>query len=113
MTSHSPLTSTTPTFQDIDQESQQFITWAFEQLEDDTIYRAMIDEAISQAKLFYDQPKEIVLPQLKQKMIIGAQEHGAPTHTPEAVTQELAKEYIDLLGWLLVGKWVTKKLEER
>jgi hypothetical protein len=95
----------------IDHESKDFIDWAFAKLDDEATYTAMITEAFERAERFYAQPKEIVLAQLKAKMLIGAIEHGAPTHTVAKVKEELNKEYADLLGWLLVEKWVEKKME--
>lgn len=95
----------------IDHESQEFISWAFEQLDNTDTYNTLVTEALGRATAYYEQPREVVLKELKAKMHIGAVEHGAPTHTVDEVRHELANEYRDLMGWLLVEKWNTKKVE--
>lgn len=89
----------------IDPESQQFIDWTFKNLDDETFYRSLVDEAFERARSYYDQPRAEILEHLKAKMKKGAEEHGAPQHTLERIATELSNEYLDLIGWLLVEKW--------
>lgn len=95
----------------IDHESQAFLSWAFDQLNDQNIYDQLVAEALDRAREYYSQPRETVLAELKAKMHVGALEHGAPNHSHQKVLSELANEYRDLLGWLLVEKWVLKEKE--
>ncbi len=89
----------------IDPESQAFIDWTMDSFTDDQVYQRFVTEAIDRAKLFYDQPKTVILTRLKAKMEKGAEEHGAPRLPPSVTRLELENEYLDLLGWLLVAKW--------
>lgn len=95
--------------QPIDDESQAFIDWSFKQMEDPVFYKSFVEEARTRFNAFYAQPQAAVLTQLKTKMWLGAVEHGAPQHTIKKVKSEIDKEYVDLLGWMLVERWVAKK----
>lgn len=89
----------------IDPESQRFIGWAFDRLEDPDFYQAVLAEATDRLAKCYKGSKDEVLSRLKVKMERGAREHGAPIHPPAMIRQELDNECLDLLGWLLVEKW--------
>lgn len=96
----------------IDEESKRFMDWAFLKLSDPKEYAILADEALALAKAFYDQDQSVVLDSLRAKMERGAIEHGAPNHPDTKIDQELANEYLDLLGWLLVKKWNNRSKEE-
>lgn len=93
----------------IDPESQHFLDWVAELLDDNATYESLVNEAIERAHSYYQSPKAQIITELRAKMEKGAIEHGAPRHTLQALQRELTNEYLDLLGWLLLEKWNQKQ----
>lgn len=92
----------------VDPHSARFIDWAFEKLEDDAYYNEAVDEIKQRLDNFYSQSKDQLLTDLKAKMIKGAQEHGEPNYPVTTAQTEINNEYIDLLGWMLIERWIQK-----
>lgn len=89
----------------LDPESIKFIAWAKNQLSDDSIRREFIFQVCEKAlnTLLAD---DGLVNKLESKLTRGGQEHGTPNkYTPEDINHELMAEYLDIMGWTLVGMW--------
>lgn len=98
----------------IDPESQKFMDEAFELLDNDDEYYAMIFAVVKEVREhFQNTPKEIIIERLKKKLTQGAIEHGSPDHyTIEQVEEEKKKEFDDLIGWTLILNHTKKLIKE-
>lgn len=89
----------------LDPESKKFIAWVMGELESDEVYFSLVLECLEAVQYFLQQPKRLILPDLKKKLIKGGLEHGAPKYSVRRIRQELKAEHLDLIGWRLIGKY--------
>lgn len=94
---------------EVDPHTARFLDWAFKNLDDDTYYDQAVEEIKARLDQFYAQSKDQLLTDLKAKMIRGSHEHGEPSHPLPVVQQEINNEYMDLLGWMLIERWIKNK----
>ena len=90
----------------IDQTSQDFIKWSKEKLEDPEYFESFIREMKNKMESFYSNSPEYIKAKLYKKLVRGSEEHGNPDgYSPEDIKRELEFEFIDIIGWSLVGMW--------
>lgn len=93
----------------MDEESVKFIRWAFKYLKDEKNYKKLCDEI--QKKVFVSYlNKDYLQKSLKKKLYKGAQEHGKPVYSEEALDEEIDNEITDLVGWSLLKIYNSKKI---
>lgn len=97
----------TPATSTMDKDSEEFIKWVEERLRDEEFFHEFKKECVRKLANYYSYPNSHLLSTLKAKLIVGAQEHGSPAkYTQEEIDRELRMEYIDILGWTLIGEWL-------
>lgn len=86
--------------------------WAFEMLENDDEYFVLLFNIAKELREFFQKDKTYIKSKLRDKLIKGAEEHGAPIYLPEVVDHEIECEKIDLIGWTLVKQYNQKRIKE-
>ena len=96
----------------LDPESVKFIEWVKEELEDPVKKQTIIDEILTEARDYLENDPNFI-EALITKLTLGGEEHGAPNqYTYEEATNELKKEYQDLVGWGSIRKRYCKQNTE-
>lgn len=91
----------------MDKDSQAFITWAMQYLDDPEQYKAFLKDRIEKFRNYIAQNPATLKRQLEKKFIKGGIEHGSPLkYTQAEIEKETELEYLDMLGWPLVGKFI-------
>jgi hypothetical protein len=85
----------------------QFIDWAINEFLKNPYQ--LLDEAQQAQSDFYNRNVHDLANRLKEKLERGKREHGdTPTYTPEQLNNEMEEELLDILGYLLVDRWLNK-----
>lgn len=94
----------------LDTTSEPFRDWALEEISKPARFEALLDEIYDNMDEFYLKPLHTIKDQLREKMRLGALEHGHPQTDPDKIQAELNMEYLDLLGWMLMKKYAQRVL---
>lgn len=97
---------------EIDKESVEFMKWVQEQVMDNATLLQLVQESLFGAQVYFSKLPSDIRHDLKNKLMRGAKEHGAPTYDKHQLLAEFNAECIDLLGWTLVRKWNEKKAKD-
>jgi hypothetical protein len=81
--------------------------WARSKIQSKEAYRKIAAEIITElATYLLTNQKDQISGKLKKKMNQGFLEHGPLSKTVEEIDEEIEKEYLDLIGWKLLKKYV-------
>lgn len=97
----------------VDPESQAFMAWVDALALDEQWFHEFKKEAVRKAANFLSYPNDQLRDSLREKLIKGALEHGAPSEGDYDVEQELQSEYLDMLGWGFLKLWREKHAREK
>jgi len=98
----------------IDNDSLEFIAFAKELMDDKEFYNNFLLEGKRKFEKFISRDSEEIKSLLNAKLVRGSIEHGSPgKYTQEEVQKELDMEFLDIIGWSLVGLYCEKKQHER
>lgn len=93
--------------------------WAIEQVKGDRDNKlAWINEILSAVALYYlETPIAEIREKLRKKMNKGFEEHGPIGIEEEGeekidIKAELENEYLDLIGWTMIQKYLAKKAKQ-
>lgn len=97
----------------IDEDSKEFIQFAEDLMNDKEFYREFLLEGKRKFQNFIARNPEEIKKKLHAKLVRGSIEHGAPSkYTQERVQEELEMEFLDIIGWSLVGLYCKAKNEK-
>lgn len=85
--------------------AQDFLIWAETKARDEVWFLEFRQECIRKLKNFLSRNPEELRRLLKAKLERGSEEHGSPMREEWDIDKELGEEYIDILGWTLVGQY--------
>lgn len=97
----------------IDDESKEFISWALKLLNNELFYYQLVQIIRGKLSMYYlSNDKEIILANLQKKLIAGARQYGPPSlNQNKNIDEETEAEYLDLIGWYMLGRWLERKKE--
>lgn len=81
------------------------VSWIMLKLEDPEYYKHLLQELPRKLANFYSYPPHQLKQKLFLKLLKGCREHGTPELTQEQIDSELQDEYLDLIGWSMVGNY--------
>lgn len=87
----------------IDPVAVEFIAWAMDKIEDEVWFQEFRQECIERLTHFLSRDPSELRTILRNKLERGSRDHGSPLRKQWDIEQELQDEYIDILGWPLVG----------
>ena len=100
-----PVTQGAEPTHKIDPESEKFLEFVRQELMSNSALKRIIEEVIFKAKVQLSQNPITTRKHLRDKLIKGAHEHGAPIYDDYRLKREFEDECLDLIGWTMVEKW--------
>lgn len=98
----------------IDAESKKFIAWAIEQLKDVKSTGYNVVDVMNMASEFYeDMVNNGQIHLMHLKLEKGALEYGFLETDRVKLYQNLYEEFLDILGWFLIIKYVENRQNEK
>jgi hypothetical protein len=89
----------------IDPESEKFMRFVQKTIESDSDLNKLLREISLRVQVSFSQRPATLKRKLRDKLIKGAHEHGAPLYESWQLDTEFEAECIDLIGWTLVRKY--------
>lgn len=85
-----------------------------EYLDDPETYHRFLKECIERFRNYVSQNPTSLKKHLAKKFTAGGIEHGSPLkYTQSHIIKETEKEYLDALGWPLVGLFLAAKKKQK
>lgn len=91
---------------EIDQQSQQFISWAYKKISDKAYVNSLVEEVAGRFYYYMDMPTYTLSRIIKKKLEAGSLEHKTLKTKKVEIDRELKMEFQDLIGWLLMEKYL-------
>lgn len=80
-----------------------FIKWAMAKCKNPKEFKRIKRHCMAEIVSYFQTSDDALLKHLQKKLIKGGKDHGSPDAQPWDVLKELRDEYIDIIGWTLVG----------